>query len=76
MEETTHSTEEGVAEKHAINESSDTEMNTDGGGEAGTSQLQSRHKNGYIMNINLTDSEEEAIVDFVKDHEELYKHDQ
>ena len=30
------------------------------------------HKKGHITNIYLTHSDEEAIVDFVKDHEELY----
>ena len=39
-------------------------------GEAGTSQL--RHKKGNMSNIYLTDSDAEAIVDFVKDHKELY----
>ena len=47
-------------------------MHTDGGGEAGTSQSQSRHKKGHMMNIYLTDSDDKAIVDFVKDYEELY----
>ena len=32
----------------------------------------SRHKNGHMTNMYLTDSDEEAIVDFMKDHEELY----
>ena len=45
---------------------------THGGGEAGTSQSHSRHKKGHMTNIYLTDSDEEAIVDFGKDHEELY----
>ena len=30
-------------------------------------------KEGHMTNIYLTDSDEEAIVDFVKDHEELYE---
>ena len=46
--ETTHSAEEGVAEKHARTVRSDTEMETEGGREAGTSQL-------YITNIYLMD---------------------
>ena len=71
-EETTHSTEEGVAEKCPRTERSDTEMDTEGGGEAGTSQSQARHKKGQMTKNYLTDSDEEAIVDFVKDHEELY----
>ena len=41
-------------------------MNIEGGGEVGTSQSQSRHK-GHMMNIYLTDSDEQDIVDFVKD---------
>ena len=41
---------------------------TEGKGEAGSSESHSRHKtNIYLMNSN-----QEAIVDFVKDHEELY----
>ena len=47
-------------------------MNTEAGGETGISQSQSRHKKGHVTNIYLTDSDEEAIMDFVKDHEELY----
>ena len=45
-EETIHSAEEGVAEKHPRTERSDTEMDTEAGGEAGTSLSQSRHKKG------------------------------
>ena len=45
-------------------------MDTEAGGEANTSQ--SRHKKGHMMNIYLTASDDEAIVDFVKDHEALY----
>ena len=40
--------------------------------EPGTSQLQPRHKKGHMTNSYLTDSEKEAIVNFVKDHEELF----
>ena len=36
----------------------------------GTSQSQC--KKGHMTNIYLIDSDEEAIVDFVKDHKELY----
>ena len=32
----------------------------------------SRYKKGYMTNIYRTDLDEEAIVDFVKDHKELY----
>ena len=71
-EETTHSAEEGVAEKHAKTDRSDAELDTctEGGEEAGTSQSNSRHKKGHMTNIYLTDLDQEAIVDFVKDHEE------
>ena len=61
-----------MAKKNARIEWSDTEMDTEDGREAGTSQMKSRHKKGHMTNIYLTDSDEEAIVDFVKDHEELY----
>ena len=47
-------------------------MGTEGGGDVGISQSQSRHEKGHMMNIYLTDSDEEAIVDFIKYHEELY----
>ena len=43
-DKTTHSTEERVAKTRKITERSDTEMDTDGGGEVGISQLQYRHK--------------------------------
>ena len=70
METLQSHTEEGVAENRT--EWSESEMDRAGGGEAGTSQLQFRCKKGHMANIYLTDSEEETIVDFVKDHEELY----
>ena len=41
-------------------------MDTEGGGEAGTSESQSRRKKGHMTNICLTDSDEEAIVVFVR----------
>ena len=72
-EETTHSAGEGVVKKHPRTDRSDTEMDPEGGGQLGTSQLQSRHKKGHMTNIYLMDSDEEAIVDIVKDHKELYK---
>ena len=62
-----------MAEKHAKTDRSETEMDTEAGGEAGTSQLLSRHKKGHMINFYLTDSNEE-IVDFVKDHEETNEH--
>ena len=40
------------------------------GAEVGPSQ--SQYKKGHMINIYLTDSNEEAIVDFVKDHKVLY----
>ena len=48
-------------------------MDTEGGGEARTSQSQSMHKKGHLTNIYLTDPDEEAIGGFVKDCKELYK---
>ena len=71
-EETIYSAEEGVAKKCARTGRSDTEVDTEAGGEVGILQLLSRHKNGHVMNIYLTDSDEEAIVDFISDHKELY----
>ena len=66
------STEEAVAEKRPITERNESEMDTEDGGEAGTSQSQSRHEKEYMMKIYLTDLDKQAIVDFVKDHVELY----
>ena len=43
-------------------------MDTEAGGEVGTSQSHSRS----MTNIYPMDSDEEAIVDFVKDPKELY----
>ena len=40
--------------------------------EAGTSQSHSRHKKGHMTNIYLVDSDEEDIVECVKDCKELY----
>ena len=57
----------GSCRKKGKDIQSDTE--TEAGGEAGTSQ--SRYKNGHMTNIYLTDSDKEAIVDFVKDHKEI-----
>ena len=54
-EENTHSAEEGVAEKCARTDRSDTEMGTEGGGETGTSQSHPRHKKGHMRNIYLMD---------------------
>ena len=71
-EETTHSAEGGVAEKRARTARSDTEMDREAGGEVGTSHLHSRLKKGHMTNICLTNSDEEAFVDFIKDPEELY----
>ena len=42
--ENTHSAEKGVAEKRARTNKSDTKMDTEGGGEKGTSQSHSKHK--------------------------------
>ena len=67
--EESHLQEKGVAEKRHRIEKSDTETEAVGG-EAVPSQ--SQYRKGHMSNIYLTDSDEEAIVDFVKDHEELY----
>ena len=61
----------GVAVKHAHTKT-DTKMETGHGREVGTSQSHSRHKKALMTNIYLMDLDEEAIVDFVKDHKELY----
>ena len=61
-----------MAEKRSRTERRESEMNTEGGREAGTSQLQSRLSQKRMTNIYLTDSEEEAFVDLVKDHQEHY----
>ena len=66
-----------MAEKRTRTERSESEMDTEGGGE-GTegggkgrqTQCQSRYKKGHMMNVYLKDSDEEAIVDFVKDQKE------
>ena len=49
-------------------------MDTDGGGEDSltVSYCQSRCKKGHMMKTYLIDSDEEAVVDFVNHHEELY----
>ena len=63
-------TEEGVAKKPPTTDRrSDSEMDTEGGGELDTSKLQTRCKKEHMMNIYLTDSDEKTIVDFVKDHD-------
>ena len=61
-----------MAEKRLRTGRSESELDTEGGGQAGTSQSESRSKKGHITNIYLTDSDEEVIVNFVKDHAELY----
>ena len=45
---------------------------TQGGEASASAQCQSRNKKGHMMKIYLSDSDEEAIVDFVKDHKEIY----
>ena len=57
MEETTHSAEKSMA-PNWTRTWSDTEMDTEDGGQAGTSQLQSRCKKGRMINIYLTESAE------------------
>ena len=61
-------TEETHLEKRTRTDKSDTETET--GGEVGTSQ--SCYEKGHMSNIYLTDSNEDSIADFVKDHEEFY----
>ena len=66
-------TDEALGEKRSRTERSKSEMDTEGGGKASAStECQARLKKGHMMNILLTDSDEEAIVDFVKEYEELY----
>ena len=64
-----HSQEEAQPEKRTRTERSDTETQA-AGEEAGPSQ--SRYKKGDITNVYFTDSNEEDVVDYMKDHEELY----
>ena len=66
-EEATHSPEVGVSEKFSRTDKSDTEMDT-----CTEAQSHSQHKKEHMTNIYLMDSDEEAIVDFVKDHGKLY----
>ena len=66
-EETTHAAEKGVAEKHAGTDRSD--RNRIRGRQI---SIALNTQEGHMTNIYLTDSEEEAIVNFGKDHEELY----
>ena len=48
-------------------------MDIEGGAEASTStKSPSRNKKGHMAIIYSTDSDEEAIINFVKDHEKLY----
>ena len=64
-----HSQEDGQPVKRPRTKRSDTETEA-AGGEAEPSQ--SRYKKGRMTTVFLTDSDEEAIVDFVKVHEEMY----
>ena len=70
-EETTHSAEEGW-QKSVQGQTKVTQKWTQGVEKRQAHQSQSRHKNRHMTNIYLTDSIEEAIVDFVKDPEELH----
>ena len=67
-------TQEGVSKKNARTDKTDTEMDicTEAGGEVGTSQSQSKHKKGHMTHIYLMELDEEGILDFEKDHVELY----
>ena len=64
-----HLQKEGHPEKRPRTERSDTKTEA-AGGEAGPSQ--SRFKKGHMANVYHTDSDKEAVVDFVKDSKELY----
>ena len=66
--EALHSQEEGHPKKKA-QDRSDTETEA-AQREAGPSQ--SHYKKGHMTKLYLTDSEKEAIVNFVKNHKELY----
>ena len=61
-QEETFQMEEKVAKRQKT-ERSASEMVREGGGEVSTSQSQSRHNKGYMMNICLTDSDEELNVE-------------
>ena len=69
-EDTTHSAGEGVAKKHTRTNRNKTKMDTETGGDA--SMLHSRQKKGHMTNMYLMDSDDETIVDFAKDHKDLY----
>ena len=56
-----------MAEKCARTDKSDTEMDTCSKGDGN-----SRYKKKHMTNIYLTNKDKEAIVDFVKDPNELY----
>ena len=58
-----------MTEKHS--DRIETEMDAEAG-EVSTSQSHARQKKGHMTNIYQTDSDKEAIVNFVKDHEDLY----
>ena len=63
---------QAVAEKKTRTKRNVTEKDTEGRVKASAStECKSRHKEGHMTNIYLTDSNEEFIADFVKDHEEL-----
>ena len=70
-EKATHSAE-GVAEKHARTDRSDTEMDNAQRVEERRAHLSRIQDSRRGTNIYLIDSDEESIVDIVKDHEELY----
>ena len=59
-----------MAEKHAMTDRCDTGMVTEAGEEVGTLNYTQGRRRGF-RNIYPKDSDEEAIMDFVKDHEEL-----
>ena len=64
----------GSGIKRPRTERSEREIDRECGEEASQTSTEclSRCKKGHKRNTYLTDSDEEAIVDFVKGHEELY----
>ena len=60
------------AEKHAKTNRSDIEMDTEDGGETGTSKSHSRHKKGHMANIYLWTKIRRLLWNFVKDNEKLH----
>ena len=71
-EESDRSQREEAQGKRQRTETSESELELEAASEASRSSPQSHTKKGNMTNILLTDPDEEMIVDFVKDHGELY----